>query len=204
MLNRAAASLKRKDKMLRRIINQVGPCTIKPRRRYFVSLCDAIVSQQLSTKAASTISKRFRALFNRSTPTPEGVLQSTTELLRSVGLSGQKAKYIHDLATKFSDGTIPTKKLARLSDEEVIETLTQVKGIGVWTVQMFLIFVLNRPDVWPVDDLGVRKAVQIQFQLSELPHADKMNELAEPWRPHRTVAAWYLWRSLDNAPLNNK
>ncbi len=202
MLNRSASALKRRDKVLRRIINQVGPCTIKPRRRYFVSLCDAIVSQQLSTKAANTISKRFRKLFHRATPTPKGVLATSIGQLRGVGLSGQKSKYVHDLATKFSDGTIPTKKLAALSDEEVIEILTQVKGIGVWTVHMFLIFVLNRPDVWPIDDLGVRKAVQLQFNLNELPHANKLHELAEPWRPHRTVAAWYLWRSLDNAPLD--
>jgi len=202
MLRRSAQYLKRRDKVLRRIINHVGPCTIKPRRRYFIFLCDAIVSQQLSTKAANTISKRFRKLIHRSTPTPDRVRALPMPQLRSAGLSGQKSKYMHDLATKFSDGIIPTRKLARLPDQEVIDILTQVKGIGVWTVHMFLIFALTRPDVWPVDDLGVRKAVKVQFHLSELPNADRMNEVAEPWRPHRTVAAWYLWRSLENAPLN--
>ncbi len=195
--------LKRRDKVLRRIIHRVGPCTIKPRRRYFVSLCDAIVSQQLSTKAAYTINQRFRKLFHRRTPTPAGVLTLSKEQLRGAGLSGQKSNYMHDLATNFSDGTIPIRKIRSLPDEEIIEILTQVKGIGVWTVHMFLIFVLTRPDVWPVDDLGVRKAVQRQFDFQDLPKTVEMNEIAEPWRPHRSIAAWYLWRSHDNIPLND-
>ena len=200
-MNRGAACLKLRDETLRRIIHQVGPCTLVPRRRYFVALCEAIVAQQLAVKAAATIFGRFCRLFERNTPTPVKVLASSDAKLRSAGLSGQKLGYVRDLADKFADGTIRQRHLSRMDDEAVIAALTQVKGIGVWTAQMFLIFVLNRPDVWPVDDLGIRSAVQTQFGLRNLPDAARLTRLAEPWRPYRSIAAWYLWQSKDNQPL---
>ena len=199
---RATAQLRRRDKTLRRIIDRAGPCTLTPRRRYFIALCEAIVSQQLAAKAAATIFQRFCGLFDRHTPTPASVLGLSDTELRSAGLSSQKLGYVRDLARKLSDGTIPQRRLSRMEDEAVIEALTRVKGIGMWTAQMFLIFVLNRPDVWPTDDLGVRRAVQIQFGLKDLPNTAQLTELAEPWRPYRSIAAWYLWQSLDNKPMD--
>lgn len=174
---------------------------MRRRRDYFVALSQAIVSQQLAVKAAATIFARFRRLFPRSRPTPEALLKLSLEALRGAGLSGQKSSYLRDLAHHFSTGEIPARRITRMTDEEVIAALTRVKGVGVWTAEMFLIFVLNRPDVWPVDDLGVRKAAQRLFGLPALPDAKTLNRLAEPWRPYRTVAAWYLWRSLENKPM---
>jgi DNA-3-methyladenine glycosylase II len=174
---------------------------LAPRKDYFVALCEAIVSQQLSTKAAATIYRRFRELFPRKRPTPEVVLTLTDEQLRSVGLSNQKLGYMRDLARKFADGTVPRRGIARMTDEEIIAALTQVKGVGVWTAQMFLIFVLGRPDVWPTDDLGIRRAVQINFGYDEMPLNGELIKVAEPWRPFRSVASWYLWRSLNNKPM---
>ncbi len=196
--------LKRRDHTLRRIIEQVGPCTLGPRRRYFAALCEAIVSQQLSTKAAQTIYGRFRSRFDRNTPTPAGVLALDTADLRNAGLSRGKVSYVRDLAEKFLDSSIPRRRFAGMDDDAIIEALTQVKGIGVWTAQMFLIFVLNRPDVLPVDDLGLRKAVQQHYGLGALPEAAEFTSLAKPWRPHRTTAVWYLWQSLNNSPVRRK
>lgn len=196
----AQRALKRRDKTLGRLIDAHGPCPLSPRRDYFVMLCKSIVSQQLSTKAAATIFGRFRDLFDRRRPTPQAVLTQSVERLRGAGLSGQKAGYLIDLANRFRDGTIP-RRLGSLDDDDVIGTLTQVRGIGVWTAQMFLMFVLVRPDVWPVDDLGIRKATMNLYGFRAMPDAEALETLAQPWRPHRTVAAWYLWRSLDNEPL---
>jgi DNA-3-methyladenine glycosylase II len=174
---------------------------LRRRRDYFVALSQAIVSQQLAVKAAATIFARFRALFPRNRPTPLVLLDLPLAALRGAGLSGQKSGYLRDLAARFTDGTIPSRRISRMTDEQVIASLTQVKGVGVWTAEMFLIFVLNRPDIWPVDDLGVRKAAQRLFELPELPTAESLSRIAEPWRPYRTVAAWYLWRSLENKPM---
>jgi len=198
----AQRALKRRDPVMGRLIDTHGACPLAPRRDYFVMLCKSIVSQQLSTKAAATIFGRFRDLFDRRRPTPAGVLALKFDVLRGVGLSNQKTGYVIDLAEKFNNGSMP-RRLGALSDDEVIAALTQVKGVGVWTAQMFLMFVLVRPDVWPVDDLGIRKAAMNLYGMKELPDADALNALAEPWRPHRTIAAWYFWRSLDNAPMGD-
>jgi len=198
---RGVARLKRRDKTLKRIIDEVGACTLRPQRQYFVALCEAIVHQQLAMKAAATIFKRFRSLFNRNLPTPAGLLALSDADLRQAGISRQKAGYLRDLAEKFADSTVPSRRLSVMDDEAVIAALTQVKGIGVWTAQMFLIFVLNRPDVLPVDDLGLRKAVQLRYGLDELPGAGELTSLAKAWRPHRSLATWYLWQSLNNTPL---
>lgn len=199
----AAAHLSRVDPTLKRIIRQVGPCTLAPRRDYFVVLCKSIFNQQISTKVAAVLFARFRSQFPRQRPTPQAVidfLSGDPEKVRAVGLSRQKAIYLRDLAEHFVDGRIPTRKLCRLDDEAVIEALVGVKGIGRWTAEMFLMFTLNRPDVLPVDDLGLREGVRDIFGLSERPTPKQVIERGEKWRPYRTVATWYIWRRHVNAP----
>jgi len=181
------------------IIDRVGHCTLRPRRDYFVALCQAIFAQQVSTAVASTLFGRFRTLFAAGRPTPGRVLQLSDQCLRSVGLSRQKAVYIRDLALHFADGRIPTRRFARMDDQAIIRSLLAVKGIGRWTAEMFLIFVLNRPDLLPVDDLGIRKSVQTFYGLPDLPDAEALLRLADPWRPWRTIATWYLWRGAAGA-----
>ncbi len=166
----------------------------------FQALVRSIVYQQVSGKAAASILKRFRDLFKgKKFPTPSEVLMTPTRKLRAAGLSAQKASYVKDLAEKFLDGTIKHRSLHNMETADIIEHLTQVKGIGVWTVHMFLIFTLNRPDVLPVGDLGIRKGFQIVYGLKTLPDEKKMEALAKPWRRHASTASWYLWRVADEA-----
>lgn len=193
----AVRALRRRDEVLRVIIRRVGPCRLEPERGHFITLCKSIISQQVSVHAARTVFLRFRALFKPQRPTPERVRAASDEDLRAVGLSRQKMAYLRDLANRFADGTLVSRRLSRMDDESVIAALTIVKGIGEWTAHMFLIFVLNRPDVWPVGDLGVRRAVGKHFGPLAQSTTEQLVDLAEPWRPYRTVAAWYLWRSLD-------
>jgi 3-methyladenine DNA glycosylase/8-oxoguanine DNA glycosylase len=162
-------------------------------------LTRALVSQQLSVKAASTIFSRFLALFpdDGGFPAPEQVLQVPLDQLRAVGLSRQKASYLQDLCTRSVAGTLPLDELDGMSDEEVMETLTAVKGIGRWTAEMILIFQLGRPDILPVDDVGVLRAIQNVYGLRRRPSAAQVLRLGEKWRPYRSVASWYLWCSLD-------
>jgi DNA-3-methyladenine glycosylase II len=164
------------------------------------ALVRSIVGQQLSTKAARTIFERLTGLFGGHTPTPRQLLDADPEAIREAGLSRPKVAYLRDLAERVEDGDLALDSLAELPDEEVAEQLTAVKGLGPWTVDMFLIFHLGRPDVLPVGDLGIRRAVQIAYGLEELPGPDELERIAEPWRPHRSLACLYLWRSLDNAP----
>jgi DNA-3-methyladenine glycosylase II len=192
----AVRHLRQADPVLAGLIDRVGPCTLSPRRDYFVALCRAILAQQVSTTVARIFFARFRLLFPRQRPTPQAVLLLSDEPLRGVGLSRQKLGYLRDLAGRFAAGQIPTRRFARMSDEEIIQSLLPIKGVGRWTAEMFLIFVLNRPDLLPVDDLGVKKGVQRAYGLKELPDAERMKALAEPWRPWRTVATWYLWRGM--------
>lgn len=199
----AAAHLSRVDPVLAKIIRQVGPCTLAPRRDYFVVLCKSIFNQQISTKVAAVLFARFRNQFPRQRPTPQAVIEflsADPEQVRAVGLSRQKAVYLRDLAEHFLDGRIPTRKLCRLDDEAVIDALVGVKGIGRWTAEMFLMFTLNRPDVLPVDDLGLREGVRDIFGLAERPTPSEVIERGEKWRPYRTVATWYIWRRHVNAP----
>ena len=191
------------DRAFAKIIRQVGPCTLAPRRDYFVVLCKSIFNQQISTKVAAVLFARFRNQFPRQRPTPQGVIEFLSgkpEAVRAVGLSRQKAIYLRDLAEHFIDGRIPTRKLCRLDDEAVIEALVGVKGIGRWTAEMFLMFTLNRPDVLPVDDLGLREGVRDILKLPERPTPKEVIEMGEKWRPYRTVATWYIWRRNVNAP----
>jgi DNA-3-methyladenine glycosylase II len=164
------------------------------------ALVRAIVGQQLSTKAAVSIYGRLSELFGGRTPTPHELLGTDPEQLRGVGLSGAKVRFLRDLAQHVEDGSLDLEHLSELPDEEVRAQLTQVKGLGPWTVDMFLIFHLGRPDVLPVGDLGIRKATQLAYGLDELPGAAELTKIAEAWRPWRTLASLYLWRSLDNTP----
>jgi DNA-3-methyladenine glycosylase II len=202
----AARHLARVDPALGRVIRQVGPCTLAPRRDYFVVLCKAIFTQQISTAVATVLFGRFRDLFPQRRPTPSTVLTALdtqpAEVMRRCGLSRQKAAYLRDLAQHFADGRIPTRRLAALDDEAVIEALVNVKGIGRWTAEMFLIFTLNRPDVLPVDDLGLQEGVREIRGLPDRPRPKALVELCEPWRPWRTVATWYVWRRATKPALS--
>ncbi len=163
--------------------------------------CSAsIVGQQLSTKAAATIYGRMIELWGGRTPTPQELLDTDPEAIRAAGMSRPKVAYLRDLAEHVLSGELELDRLNELTDEEITAELTAVKGLGVWTAHMFLIFHLQRPDVLPVGDLGVRNAVKRAYELDELPDPAEMTELAEPWRPHRSLASLYLWRSLDNEP----
>jgi DNA-3-methyladenine glycosylase II len=190
-----------RDPAMGKIIAAVGPCMLKPRRDHFVLLCLAIFSQQISTKVAKVCFARFRNLFPRRRPTPQRVIELLTRgdesRLKGCGISRQKKKYLVDLARHFLDDRIPNRRLARMEDEEIIERLTAVNGIGRWTAEMFLIATLNRPDVWPVDDLGLQAAVKRAHGLKDRPTAKELRLIGEKWRPYRTVASWYLWRASD-------
>ncbi|MCC7234590.1 MAG: DNA-3-methyladenine glycosylase 2 family protein [Bryobacterales bacterium] len=199
-LRKAAAHLKRADPRLAAVIGQVGPCRIEFTDPAFPELLRTILYQQLNGKAASTIHARFAASCGRQGVTPRSVLRLGMEGLRASGISGPKASYMLDLAGHTASRRLNFACLAGLSDAEVIEHLTQVKGIGVWTAHMFLMFSLQRPDVLPVGDYGIRAAMRRLYELDELPKAKEMEIIAAPWRPWCTVASWYLWRSLEIAP----
>ena len=188
----------RKDRKLRKVIDRVGPCTLRPRRDYFIKLIQSILSQQVSVAAAASMYRKLSANFTGKKPKPAEVIKFLREsdemLVRSCGLSRQKRAYVLDLAERFHAGEIPSGRFSRMSDEAIIENLTQIKGIGQWTVEMLLIFALNRPDVWPVDDLGIREGVRLLEGLDERPPAKELLNYADKWRPYRSVASWYLWR----------
>lgn len=189
-----------RDQYLGPFVKKHGPITFRRAhsRNAFQSLAEAIVYQQLSGKAADTILRRFVALWpNKKFPTPEDIVKIRAEKLRSAGLSGQKSMYLKDLAAKFKDGTIDPKKFHRMSDAEIIEHVSMVKGIGQWSAQMFLMFTLGRPDMLPTGDLGIQKAFQKMFGLRTKPSAARMQKLSAGWAGHRTVACFYLWRTLD-------
>ena len=195
-MRKAVNHLKRCDPVLAAIIERVGPCRMEYGPAEFCSLAEAIVYQQLNGKAAVTIFNRFAALAGEPL-TPQGILKLTDEQMRSVGLSKQKSSYLKDLAAKTAAGVLDFSRLHELPDEEVIEHLTQVKGIGVWTAHMFLMFSLRRPDVLPVGDYGVQMAIKKHYKKRKLPKPKDMEKIARVWAPYRSVACWYLWRSLD-------
>jgi DNA-3-methyladenine glycosylase II len=196
-MQEAILHLKRSDPILSDIIDRVGEYRIEFRDPDFETLVKSIVYQQLSGRVASVIFGRLvRAV--KGSVTPESILKLRPSRMRSLGLSGQKTAYIRDLARHTRDGIVVFEDLANLADLEVIERLTQVKGIGVWTVHMFLMFALRRHDVLPVGDLGIRNAIRRAYNLDELPAPAQIEELAARWRPYCTVASWYLWRSLES------
>jgi DNA-3-methyladenine glycosylase II len=192
----ATDHLCRVDPRLGAVIARTGPCTLKPGGDCFIALCRAIISQQISGVVAVAITKRFKKLFPRSRPTAKHLLTLIDEQLRSAGLSRQKMSYLRDLAAHFAEGKVPIRRFSKMNDEEIIQSLIPIKGIGRWTAEMFLIFVLNRTDLLPVDDLGVRKGFQKVYGLKTEPKAAKMIEIAEKWRPWRTVGSWYMWRGM--------
>ena len=193
----AAKHLARADPRLGKVIARVGPCTLSRRRDYFVALCKAIYNQQISTKVATILFDRFRNQFPGRKPTPAAVLKllsGDAERIRGCGLSRQKALYLKDLSDHFLTNRIPTRKLGKMSDQEVIDALVAVNGVGQWTAEMFLMFVLNRPDVLPVDDLGLREGVREIYGLPARPTAKQLTSIGEAWRPFRSIATWYVWR----------
>lgn len=188
------------DPRLADIIRRVGRCTMRRDGDPFQSLVGAIMYQQLAGSAADAIYARFMKLHGNRFQTPARLLATTANegsLLRAVGLSGRKIEYMKDLAQRVQDGRLDLVRLSSLGDEDVIEQLTEVKVIGRWTAEMFLIFCLGRPDVLPVGDLGLQKAMKITYLLRVLPAPARMQKIAEPWRPYRSVATWYMWKSLE-------
>jgi len=200
------AALADADPVMAGLIARIGPMSVDKRRRgrpkgdAYGALLRAVVGQQLSTKAAATIFDRVLALFDGRMPTAPELVDADVDALRGAGLSGRKVEYLKDLAAHVISGELEVDRLHKLPDETVIAELTAVRGLGVWTAHMFLIFHLEREDVLPVGDLGVRNAVKAEYELDELPSPDEMERIAEPWRPHRTLASLYLWESLAATP----
>ena len=193
----------RRDPILRDAIKRIGPCLMADRQRsdHLTALVGAIVSQQLSTKAAATIFGRFAALFPDARITADGIRALTDLQLRGVGFSGQKVGYLRDLCARIADGSLPLDELDPLPDAMVIERLTAVKGFGQWTAEMFLMFRLHRPDVLPAGDLGIVNAIQRLYRLRKRPKPQRILKMGEAWKPYRSVASWYLWQTLRNEPL---
>lgn len=189
--------LRKSDRVLRDVIDAAGPFTLKPRCDRFAALTSSIISQQISTSAADSIKRKLKALIAPKRLTADVLVSYTPEQLRAAGVSPQKAGYLLDLAGKVTAREVRLGHVHRLSDDEVIEELVKIKGIGVWTAHMFLMFSLGRADVFPHGDLGVRMALRDLYGLKELPAEKEANELAKPWRPYATIASWYCWRSLD-------
>jgi DNA-3-methyladenine glycosylase II len=195
----ARCHLRAADPVIRAMIDAVGPYTLRFERDRFGMLVRSIVSQQISTSAARAIRQRLIQLAEPAGLTADNLLRFSSDQLRAVGLSQQKADFVKDLAIQVSSGTVDLRRIGRLTDEQVIGTLTRVKGIGRWTAQMFLIFSLGRPDVFPHDDLGVRTAIRDHYGLADLPDKAVSHAIAAPWCPYASVASWYCWRSLDLA-----
>ena len=201
LLRQAQRHLIRRDAVLQPLIQGIGPCTLKLNSDHFDILVRAIVSQQISTKAAEAISGRLRTAVGRFQP--KRILDASEEAMRGAGLSRGKLLALRDLAEKCKAGVVPLKKLADMDDASVVETLVQVRGIGPWTAEMFLIFSLGRLDVLPVGDYGLRAGVQKHYQLAELPKKDILHELTAAWKPYRSIGTWYIWRSLGNVPQSD-
>jgi DNA-3-methyladenine glycosylase II len=200
ILEAGTRHLRSADRRLTAVIDRVGPCALRPRKGIYQALFHSVLYQQLAGNAAAAIERRVKAHFGGVVPTPEDFLQGDPDALRSAGLSRQKLAYLRDLAAHFADGRLRAQRLARMPDDELIAAVTTVHGIGEWTAHMLLIFSLGRPDVLPVGDYGVRKGMQQLYRLRELPKPQKMERVAAPWRPYRSIASWYLWRSLDVGP----
>lgn len=197
-MRKALNHLKKSDPVMRDIIERIGKYAIEYREPVFQTLVRSIVYQQLHGKAALTIFNRLQEAAKADPITPESILKLRPARMRKLGLSGQKMTYIRELARMTRDGEIDFERCTSIADQEVIEHLTRVKGIGVWTVHMFLIFALRRHDVLPTGDLGVRAAMKRAYGLADLPKPEEMEKIAAAWRPYCSVASWYLWRSLDN------
>lgn len=195
------------DPVIAGLVERFGVLSFETRRRgrprddSYGVLLRGVVGQQISTKAAAAVWARLQAVFGGHTPSPAELLAVEPQRLRDAGLSGRKVEYVRDLAAHVESGELELDRLGELSDEDVIAEITAVRGFGVWSAQIFLMFHLERPDVLPTGDLGIRRAAQNAYGLDELPDHDELTAIAEPWRPHRTLACIYLWESLHNAPV---
>ena len=197
LLERACRSLRRRDPALGAVIRRVGPCGLEASEDPYRMLVRSVVYQQLAGSAAGAILGRVKARFGGRIPRPERLLAATDAELRSDGLSRQKIAAIRGVAGAFADKTLCNRRLRRMPDQDVVDAVTQVRGIGEWTAHMLLMFSLGRPDVLPVGDYGVRKAAQILYELDDLPKPAELASLGERWRPYRSVSAWYLWTIVD-------
>jgi DNA-3-methyladenine glycosylase II len=202
---KAVAALREADPVMARLVEEHGAVVRRDLQRErpgdaYGALLRAIVGQQLSTKAAATIYGRMLELFDGHAPTPKQLLAADPQAIRAAGLSGPKIAYLRDLAQHVEEGTLELERLPELPDDEVTAQLTAIKGLGQWTADMFLMFHLGRPDILPVGDQGIRRAAQVEYGLRKLPDAGRLEKLARPWRPYRTLACLYLWSSLDNTP----
>jgi DNA-3-methyladenine glycosylase II len=186
------------DKRLAAVINAAGSCNLKPKQDYYYSLLRSILGQQLSTVAAGVIKERFFSYFNYK-PLPEDIVATSDQNLRNLGLSWAKVEYVKDLSQKIIRKEIHFRGLKKMSDEDIINEFTRIKGVGVWTVQMFLIFALGRLDVLPVNDLGIKKAAKLNYGLKKLPGQERLKKLSKQnhWGPYNSIASWYLWKSID-------
>jgi DNA-3-methyladenine glycosylase II len=197
---KAERHLARSHAGLREMIRRVGPCTLQPNPNHFQLLVRTIISQQLSTAVAKSIAQKLEQALAPHGPTPARISEAADDVIRGCGLSGAKLKSLRDLSAKVLDGSLPLAEIAERSDDEVKESLLKVHGIGPWSVDMFLMFSLGRPDVLPVGDLGLRVGMKELFGLTEMPPTKTLFELAEPWRPYRSIATWYFWRSKGPVP----
>jgi DNA-3-methyladenine glycosylase II len=197
MIDKKAVKFLKKDPKFAKIIMQVGDYNVKITKNHYQSLVEAIISQQLSGSAANSIIKKFRKLYKSKFPKPRDVIKTSDSKLRTTGLSKMKIVYIKELSKKIESKELNMRKISTQSDEQVIEVLTDVKGIGRWTAEMFLIFSLGRLNILPVGDLGLKKGIQLMYSLKKLPEKEQIEQLAESWKPYRTVATWYLWKSLQ-------
>ena len=195
--SKALKHLSLRDPALAGVIKSVGKYSIEQRPEPFRSLVEAIIYQQLAGRAADTIYGRFLKIYRGRFPSPSRILETNDREFQAAGLSRQKIRYIRDLAAHVTDGRLKLNLIAGLEDDQVVEQLLQVKGIGKWTADMFLIFCLGRPDVLPVGDLGLRRAMMVTYRLAELPLPAKMQEIASAWKPYSSVATWYMWKSLE-------
>ena len=202
-LHAAAKHLSKHDAVLAPVIAQAGIATFEPHQDYYGALVNSIIGQQLSVKAAASIKQRFRDLFGGKFPSPEEILTKSGDELRAIGFSYAKGRYVHDLAQHILDGKVRFDKLDEQSNEEIIAELTDVKGVGEWTVHMFLMFCMGRLDVLPVGDLGIRNGVRALYGFNDAPTPEQIREVATKnnWHPYESVASWYVWRFLDNEPV---
>jgi len=190
--------LKKQDKAMRSLIKKYRNCELNPHKDYFTALCSSVMSQQLSTKSAASIKRKFYTNFSDSLPVPHLLLSLEDEHFRDSGVSSQKMGYLREIATYFVNNHKTIREFDKLSDEEIINNLVKIKGVGVWTAQMFLMFTLCRIDVFPKDDLGIKNAMVKHYNLPATVKSKDLEAFADKWKPYRTVASWYLWRSLEN------
>lgn len=197
----ARAHLLKADPVMRGIVKHVGPLAIEARGEPYEALLRSVLYQQLAGAAAAAIERRFLALFGGRIPRPEDLAAAPDEALRAAGISRQKASYMHSIAQHFASGELNNRALRRASDDEVIDAVTRIKGIGRWTADMLLMFCLGRPDVLPVGDLGVRNSMRAAYQMDDPPDAETMLQIGDAWRPYRSAGTWYLWRRGDLVTL---